>query len=360
MSNKHLLIIFFVIGMVVWVLSGNIVSEPVTADDENIVSDVEEVRTVRGVKSRAEHQIVYLEVRGQTKANRIVQVKSEISGKIEFLPGEKGSRVNKGDLLCRVALDDRQNQYRQAMAELQSAQLEFDGFADLKAKGLQSEVQLAKAKAALAQSKTRAKQARLALEKTSIIAPFSGVVDFQPVEIGDFLTPGAICVSLIEIDPILIAGQVAEKSISQIGLRDEVEVILITGQKLSGRVSFIGHSPDMATRTFPIEVIVGNPGGEVRAGLTAEMRVPVGRETVHLISPASMVLDDRGQVGVKIVDSGNRVRFMKIKVVDEGPAGIFVKGLPEEVNLIIVGQEEVFEAQTVNLDFTPLAALVKQ
>ena len=360
MSNKHLLVTLFVIGIVAWVFSGNLFTGPVTADDESTLSVVKEVRRVRGVKSRAEQQTVYLGVRGQTKANRIVQVKSEVAGKIEALVGEKGKQVEKGDLLCRIAVDERQNQYRQALAELQSTQLEFDGFKDLKAKGLQSEVLMAKARAALAQSKTRAKQASLALEKTKLVAPFRGIVDSQPVEVGDFLTPGAVCVSLIEIDPILVVGQVAEKNVGQISLQDKVDVTLITKRNLSGRVSFIGHSPDMATRTFPLEVTVSNPGFEVRSGLTAEMRVPVGREDVHLISPASMVLDDRGEVGVRVVDSGSRVRFVKIKVIGESPAGIFVKGLPEEVDLITVGQEEVFEGQVVKIDFTPLAALVRQ
>jgi len=358
-TNKHLLVAFFVIGVAIWVFSGDFASEPVTADEATLLAASESVTLVRGVKSRAEEQTVFLEVRGQTKANRVVQVKSEISGKIEALPGVKGTRVNEGDLLCRVAVDARRNEFRQAVAELQSAQLEFDGFADLKAKGLQSEVLMAKARAALEQSKTRAKHAQLALEKTSIVAPFSGVVDVQPVEVGDFLTQGATCVSLIEIDPMLVVGQVAEKNIGQVALGDVVDVTLITNQTLAGKVSFIGHSPDLVTRTFPIEVTVANPGADVRAGMTAEMRVPVGLEQVHLISPASMVLDDEGQVGVRIVDSRQRVRFMTVVVVGESPAGIYVKGLPEQVDLITVGHEEVFEGQVVRIDFTPLAALVK-
>lgn len=360
MSNKHLLVTFFVLGMAIWVFSGELSSNTVEADTalESAVAD-KDARLVRGIKSRADRQTVYLEVRGQTRANRIVQVKSEIAGKIEALPGVKGKRVRSGEVLCRVAVDARRNEYRQAVAELKSAQLEFDGFKDLNARGLQSEILMAKAKAALEQSKTRAKHALLALEKTSIVAPFDGVVDSQPVEVGDFLTPGATCVSLMEIDPMLVVGQVAEKDIHQIALNDEVEVQLITGSKLTGSVSFIAHSPDMSTRTFPIEVTMSNPGASVRAGLTSEMRVPVGVEEVHLISPASMVLDDMGRIGIRIVDSRSRVRFMQVDVVGESPAGVWVKGLPTEVDIITIGHEEVYEGELVKIDFTPLAALVQ-
>jgi membrane fusion protein, multidrug efflux system len=345
--------------MAIWVFSGELSSNTVTADTSlEVAAAADEVRLVRGIKSRADYQTMYLEVRGQTKANRIVQVKSEIAGKIEELPGEKGRRVKADDVLCRIAVDARNSEYRQAIAVLKSAQLEFDGFSDLNARGLQSEILMAKAKAALEQSKTRAKQALLALEKTSIVAPFDGVVDHQPVEVGDFLTPGATCVTLMEIDPVLVVGQVAEKNIHQIALEDEVEVELITGRKLTGRVSFIAHSPDLKTRTFPVEVTVANPGADIRAGLTSEMRVPVGIEEVHLISPASMVLDDAGQVGVRIVDGSSRVHFLTVEVVGESPAGVWVKGLPVEVDLITVGHEEVYEGQVVKIDYTPLAALV--
>lgn len=361
MSNKNLLVAFFVIGMTIWVFSGELTNNTVTADETSAAADAaSEVRLVRGIKSQADLQTVYLDVRGQTRANRMVQVKAEIAGKVVDLPGEKGTRVKAGDLLCRVAVDARENEYQQAMAELKSAQLEYTGMADLNKKGLQSEILVAKSKAALEQSKTRAKMAKLALEKTAIVAPFDGVVGEQPVEIGDFLSPGAPCVTLMEVDPILVAGQVAEKSIQHLALGDEVQIKLITGQEMTGSVSYIAHSPDQATRTFPIEVTVSNPGADIRAGITSDMKVPMGAEEVHLISPASLVLDDMGRLGVRLVDEESRVQFSLVEVVGEGPAGVWVKGLPAEISLITVGHEEVYDGQIVKIDYSPLASLVQQ
>ena len=134
--------------------------------------------------------------------------------------------------MCRIAEDARGSEYRQVLAEYESAKLEYDGFADLNKRGLQSEIVLAKARAALEQSKTRTEDARLALEKTSIVAPFNGVVTEQQVEVGDYLSPGAVCVSLMEVDPMLVAGQIAEKSIGLVNLESEVSIQLITGRKL--------------------------------------------------------------------------------------------------------------------------------
>lgn len=370
MSNKHLFVSFCIVAMAVWVFSGEFAHNTVTAEEpsekafdrskaDSSKSESDQRALVRGVKSVAERQTVHLAVRGQTRANRVVHVKAELSGKITALPGTKGRRVKKGDLLCRIAIDNRQNEYQQAVAELESAQLEFDGFVDLNKKGLQSEVVLAKSRASLAQSKTKARQAELALSKTKLVAPFEGVISDQLVEVGDFLSPGTTCVSLIEVNPILVAGQVSEKNVLKLALGDDVQVALITGQTLTGSVSFIGHAPDQTTRTFPIEVTVSNPGAGIRAGLTAEMNVPVGEEEVHLISPASMVLNDLGEVGVRIMMDSNQVRFAKAEVVGESPRGIWVKGLPTSINLITVGHEEVFDGQYVKMDFTPITTLVR-
>ena len=79
----------------------------------------------------------------------------------------------------------------------------------------------------------------------------------------------------------------------------------------------------------------------------------------HLISPASLVLDDGGVVGVRIVDGENIVHFKSVKIVSEDADGIWVTGLPEVINLITVGQEEVFEGQVVKIDLTPLISIVE-
>ena len=360
MSNKHLVVSFMVLVMTLWVFSGEWSNSIVEAGESSLEESgiINETVLVRAVQSQAETRTLFLDVRGQTTANRMVQVKSEVAGKVIDMPGEKGLFVKKGDLLCRVAEDARRAQYTQALAELESAKLEHDGFVDLNKRGLQSGIVLAKAKAALEQSKTRTEDARLALQKTDIIAPFNGVVTGQQVEVGDYLSPGSVCVSLMEVDPMLVVGQVAEKSIGLVSLKDEVSIQLITGENYVGQVSFVGHAPDEETRTFPVEVTMDNPGVLIRTGLTADMQVPVGAEQVHLISPASLVLDDEGSLGVRIVDGDSRVRFMPVSIADENPAGIWVKGLPINVDLITVGQEEVSEGQLVSIDYSLLNSIV--
>ena len=362
MSNKLLVGCFAPFFMAIWIVSG-VWSDGSAEAEEPLVTEAVGVETtvyVRAIRSQAEERTLYLEVRGQTAANRTVQVKAEVSGKVIEMSGRKGSSVSKGDSLCRIAEDARGAEYRQVRAEFESAKLEYDGFVDLNKRGLQSEIVLAKARSALEESKTRTENARLALEKTNIVAPFNGMVTDQRVEVGDYLSPGAVCVSLMEVDPMLVAGQIAEKSIGLVNLKSAVKIELITGDRYVGAVSYLGHAPDEKTRTYPVEVTIENTGSLIRTGLSAAMQIPVGLENVHLISPASLVLDDEGVVGVRVVDEESKARFLAVEVAEENPAGIWVKGLPLEVELITVGHEEVSEGQVVTADYSRLGMLVKR
>lgn len=366
--SRIIVAILLTVAMAAWLLSGDL---PGGADAESrqsagnalkekVEADQGEQRIplVRGMKSVADRRVNHLDVRGHTEANRIVDVKAEISGKVEAVPGEKGSHVKAGDLLCKIAVDSRREELFEARAELESTKLEYRGIQDLKDRGLQSEINLARARSALESARARVSRAELALQKTHIVAPFDGVVEAQAVEVGDFLSPGSICVTLIEIDPILVVGEVAERNIGAVKLGNEVDIELITGQKLRGEVSFIGRAPDQSTRTYPVEVTVKDPDDNIRTGLTASMKVPVSEGMAHLISPASLVLNDEGTVGVRIVDEEDVVQFKAVEVVSEGPNGVWVKGLPEKVNIITVGQEEVFDGQVVRIDLSPLASIV--
>ena len=363
MSNSSLVAVMIAVGMVLWVLSGDFLSEGISADEAEPRDSIEANETtglslVRGIQSQATTRNTYLSVRGQTRANRVVDVKSEISGIVNQVPGEKGSFVSAGDLLCEVAVDSRSSDLSEARANLKSAQLEFDGIRDLNKQGLQSEINLAKAKAALEQSRSAAKRAELALQKTRIVAPFSGVVEAQPVEAGDFMTPGATCVTLLEIDPILVVGRLAERDVASVRPGDTVVVELINGLTFDAAITFISRSPDPVTRTYEIEVSIVDPGEDIRAGLMATMKVPTGVKTAHLISSASLVLNDQGLIGVRVVDGDDRVRFVAVDVVSESTDGVWIAGLSDRASIITVGQEEVFEGQRVDVDYSSLSAVV--
>jgi multidrug efflux system membrane fusion protein len=354
-SNKNLIALLIGIGMVVWLMSGTLSADkPVPGQAETEQAEAKALYKVRAVYSIAQQQVTSLDVSGQTEANRTATVRAEVPGRIEAMAAVKGEFVEAGDVLCKLAVDTRESDFIEASAAYKSAKLEHEGLLDLQARGLQSEINVAKAEAALARTQADKKRSELALQKTEIVAPFAGVIEQQPVEEGDYLNVGQTCVTVMEIDPILIRGQIAERSVNQVELGKSVDVQLITGETLQGEVTFIARSPESTTRTFAIEVTVPAPGPFIRAGISARLSVPMDSQLAHLISPAALVLNDAGQMGVRIVDVENKVHFKPVIVVSESTQGVWIQGLPDEVNLITVGQEEVFEGQEVAVDLTPV------
>ena len=96
-----------------------------------------------------------------------------------------------------------------------------------------------------------------------------------------------------------------------------------------------------------MEIEVPNKNNLLRAGLTAEIFIEVSEQQAHFLSPAVLTLSDSGLLGVRVVNNLNIVKFMKVDIVEDTQEGVWVTGLPNEVNIITVGQEFVNDEQIV-------------
>ena len=170
---------------------------------------------------------------------------------------------------------------------------------------------------------------------------------------GDFLNTGAVCASLIDPDPMLLVADIAEKDIAQIQLGSEASAKLISGRFISGEVTFIASSADKNTRTFRVEISVDNADRTIRDGVSAEIYIRGKVEPAHKISPAILSLNDQGKLGIRTVTSDNKVQFKEIKILEDTSNGMWVSGLGEEARIITLGQEYVFQGQTVNVKESP-------
>ena len=92
-------------------------------------------------------------------------------------------------------------------------------------------------------------------------------------------------------------------------------------------------------------------------GITTKISMPLAMQSAHAISPAIMVLDDAGVMGVKLVNDNNIVEFAPVHVVEESVDGVWVSGLPDSATIIVVGQEVVFSGNKVKVDLAPLENL---
>jgi len=262
-------------------------------------------------------------------------------------PVERGMRVEEGELLCELAVDDRDAAVAEAEAAVEDARIQYEGSLKLKEQGLQSRTAIAGAAARLEAARAQLRRQVLNLERTRISAPFSGVVEDLHMNTGDYAVPGAVCATLIDLDPMLVRADVTENEVESLRLGGRVSARTSTGRDVEGVVTFVGKQSDPVTRTYPVEITVENGDYSIRSGLTVSVRFGLGEVQAHQISPALFALDDQGEVGVRTIDRSNRVSFHKIRIIEDGPEGVWVTGLPRTTRLITVGQEFVSVGEIV-------------
>ena len=288
-------------------------------------------------------------LRGRTEAARTVEVRAETAGAVASTPTPEGAFVRRGQVLCRQDVDARGAQLAQAQANQRSEELQYKAAQELKTRGFRSETQVLAAKAELDQARAQAQQAAIALDQVNIRAPFAGVFDNREAEVGAYLAPGQVCGTLIELNPLLIVGDVSEADAARMRVGAAATARLATGGVLSGRVRYVSRSADPQTRTYRVEVTTPNPSGAVRSGLSADLDVQSGAGPAHLVPVSALVLDSQGRQGIRHIVGTDTVGFLPVRVIEETPEGVWVSGLTGSVRVITVGQSYVTEGQKVRV-----------
>lgn len=184
------------------------------------------------------------------------------------------------------------------------------------------------------------------LNRTEVKAPFRGYVE-KIVKPGNLLNRGEICAIIIELDPLTFVAEVPEAEIKSIVKGQKVLIELVTGETITSKLSFVSKSATPATRSFRVEAEVKNSKGIIRDGITGTMEIYTNKILAHKISPSILLLSDNGTIGVKSVNNNNIVEFLPIKIIEDTNDGIWVTGIPNLSNLIVVGQGFVETGQEV-------------
>jgi multidrug efflux system membrane fusion protein len=329
-------------------------------------------------------------LRGQTAAARQVDVRAETTAIVVSEPLRKGAHIEKGQIMCHLDEGTRQAtlaQYRaqlseaesrvpesearvaEASARLDEAKINQNASSRLNADGFASTTRLASSDAAVAaaeatvssaqsglraaRSGIEAAQAAVAVSETEldrliIKAPFSGLLESDTAELGSLLQAGALCGTIIQLDPVKLVGFVPETDVNRVHVGALAGARLAAGDvEVRGNVTFLSRSADPSTRTFLVEIEVPNPDLKIRDGQTAEILIASDGANAHLAPQSALTLNDEGTLGLRLVDADNIVDFVAVELVRDTAEGVWVTGLPEKANVIVVGQEYVIEGVEV-------------
>ena len=296
-----------------------------------------------------------LVLRGRTEAFREVVVRSETGGRVVATPAVEGTAVAEGDVLCRLDVDARGAALAQAEAEYRTRELDYNAAVELLNRGHRSANAVAGVEALRDAAQARLEAAQQELANINIRAPFDGYFDNRAGEIGDYLAPGGACGTVVQMDPILITAEIAERDVAGLASGMPGTARLITGEEVTGMVRFVERRADPATHTFRLELEAANPDGQLRSGVTAEIKIPLLAEPAHRIPTSVLALNARGELGVRIVETGNIVRFLPVELLSDDGEEVWVSGLPDPANVITVGQDFVDDGIHVRIAGTGAA-----
>ena len=297
--------------------------------------------------STAEPVTQFFQAEGQALPDRDTAIRAETSGQIADVLVGKGEDVPAGAPIARFETAEREADLARAQAELERATREFENATSLRERGVATADRVSQAEATLAAARAQVTAAKEALENTTIVAPFAGRIETLDLDEGEFVQAGSEVGRIVDNTPLTVAIQVPQQALRQLRNGQPARVIFITGEERAGSVSFVGTSAAKETRTFLAEIDVPNKDGIIPAGISAEIQIPVGQVDAHFLSPSIVSLNPDGALGVKTVDENDKVRFFPIDIVRAQIDGVWVTGLPDTAQIIVVGQGYVNDGETV-------------
>ncbi len=330
-----LLLVLLLVG---WMGSGYLAPGTPEVTETVAETPTEQAISVAVMPSVAQDVQLVLAAEGQSEPDRVSRIQAEAPGEVISVSAERGSFVEAGQELGRLDSVTVTAQVTQARTQLEQAARDLENALALQERGVATEDRVTQARAAKAAAEAAMTAAQEQLENTIIRAPFAGRLNDLTLDVGEFVDNGDIVAEVLDNDPLTVVIQVPQQALARIETGQMAQVQFITGEERLGRVSFIGGNADQQTRTFRVEVTVDNPQSVMPAGLSARVILPTGSARGHFISPAILSLGTSGELGIKTVDADNRVAFSLVSIVRAQTDGIWVTGLPENADIITVGQ----------------------
>jgi RND family efflux transporter MFP subunit len=314
-----------------------------------------------------------------------VQVRPEVSGRIDKLPVEIGDQVKKGDLLFTLDDTDLQTEKSQRQIEIEGSKLQVNKAAldveklDLafkrnselhQSKLVAQEIfdnarlELDVAKNALEIAGNNLERSRKALQlvedklaKTKITAPFDCTVLDRLVSIGQAVSgasgvnSGTEVLRIADLSELIIFAHINQADVTRMKVDQKVQIAVeaVPGLKLIGRVDRI---PPQATikngaKGFATRIVVKNDQSTgVRPGMTANLTIPLESAENVLAVPLAAVFTDRGErfAYVKQGDKFARVPI-RIGVTDYDFAEVTSGLNGGEIVSLVTPAEEAGKAQ---------------
>ncbi|WP_397444847.1 efflux RND transporter periplasmic adaptor subunit [Polaribacter sp. R77954] len=253
------------------------------------------VPLVTAFKAKNEVFTHYLELQGNVKTKQNVLIYPEIAGRLEKVYVKEGQNVTKGQALAKIDDSGMAQQVAQLEATTAFAKTTFERQQRLWDEKIGSEIQFLQAKTNYEAQKNALAQLKKQFDKTTIRAPFSGIIDDVIKDQGTVVSPGpgAEVFRIVNLGNMFIEADVPETYISSITSGKSVAINFpVLGKTLTTKVRQTGNFINPANRTFSIEVGVPNQDRSIKPNLTAKLKINDYLNPEAILIPQSIISEN--------------------------------------------------------------------
>jgi membrane fusion protein, multidrug efflux system len=316
------------------------------------------VPIVRVEPPRRETVSYTLQYSGDVVATQQATVIARISGTLERVDANLGAWADQGQLLAVIDSSEVFQQAQQAAASYFTVRSGYDRSRQLFDQGLLSKQEFDNIEAQMKVAQANHELARARLGYARVTAPFAGYVTRR------FLDPGAqvsanssSLFTLMDLGRVKVTIDVLEKDVPlvAIGQKALVTADALPDTSYRGSVGRLSQAVDPATRTMRAEIIVPNPGGQLKPGMYATVTILLQEHANAVTVPSQAVLaDDEGPFVFVLADKAAK-RVPVRTGTDQAARTEIVSGLDGSERVITTGQQYVKDGGPVTVQGDPAA-----
>ena len=212
-------------------------------------------------------------------------------------------------------------------------------------------VQLEKAQLGLKSAKVQKATIQEQINKTTIKAPFNGIVTAKLSEIGAFAAPGVPLLQITDISTLRFTINVPENNLAQFqnNLTYKISADVYPDISLSGKITMIGSKANMGN-SFPIQFQVTNTKNlTIKSGMFGKVNFGESTQEKGILIPSSAIIESTDKIQVYVVKNGKAVLQTITTSKNSGNKTIVTNGLNENDIIIINGFINLFDGANVTL-----------
>lgn len=280
-----------------------------------------------------------------------LNILAEVSGKIIRLLAAEGDHVNRDDLIALIDPRDYENELASVRAEYELAEKNLARTKDLFEAKLLTRARFDNDLSMVKKLEAAVKNAELRLERCSIRAPITGIINRLDAKEGLYLNVQDPVAVMLDISRVKVSVGIPESDVDSVRSLTHFDVTIeaLEGRTVRGKKHFLSKSPESFAHLYKLEIEVPNAAGEILPGMFARVDIIKNEVPDSISVPLYSVINRVNETFVFIVnDSKAHVQMVETGIL-EGWKIQITKGLSRGDQVIVVGHRSVDEGQEVNV-----------